>query len=371
MTSGYRALVGRRTFLDDERQAELEERGFTIVRILSDEEAEDGLRRIQALEPDDAFTPGPASPAPYHCTFLDPSTAYKQAVDDLTRDLFEERTCALLDRFRMLTSNLYVKPPGTGRFEIHQNWPVTDDIRDTTITLWCPFVEAGPHNGSIQVVPGSHKIVPDTFTVGAPKYFASFYDDLIDHWLEPVRLHRGEAILFDDSLLHWSDVNGSDETRWSAQLVFMPEEKTPVIYHLDQTVDPPRFELYEIGPEFFIEKGVDQLVNRPEGLRLVGTAPAEHLAIDEDTFRVLMEEGPRTRELVYAGASVEEAFAEPIRRAAALRAGAADPDPAPEAVEATTATPAAVPEPAAATPAPAADVVPTATRRRRWWPFGA
>jgi len=363
--------VFRRTFLDDEREAELEERGFTIVRILSEAEAADALTRIQALDPDDGFVPGPDAPAPYHCTFLDPSTAYKQAVDTLTRDLFAERTCALLDRFRMLTSNLYVKPPGTGRFEIHQNWPVTDDIRDTTLTLWCPFVEAGPHNGSIQVVPASHKIVPDTFTVGAPKYFASFYDDLIDHWLEPVRLHPGEAILFDDSLLHWSDVNGSDETRWSAQLVFMPEEKTPVIYHLDATVEPPQFELYEIGPEFFWEKGVDQLVNRPTDLKLVATAPAQHLVLDEDTFRILMDEGPRTRALVYAGASVDEAFAGPRRRAAELAAATTDLTPAEEAEPAPADGPTASQDEASTQPAAPDSPTSPAARRRRWWPFGA
>lgn len=334
----------RRAFLDDTRQAEIEAQGFTIVRILSEDEAAAGLERVRALQPSDGFVPPPGAHTPYHCTFLDPDRTYKRAVDDLTRELFEQRTCALLDRYTMLTSNLYVKPPGTGRFEVHQNWPVTDDIRDTTLTLWCPFVEAGPHNGTIQVVPGSHKIVPDTFTVGAPKYFASFYDDLIDHWLEPVRLRPGECILFDDSLLHWSDVNDSDETRWSAQLVFMPEERTPVIYYLDDSSDPPRFEIYEIDASFFIESGVEQLVDRPRGLRLLKTTPAHHLEIDEEEFRSLMAEGPSTRAKVYEGRAIAEAFS------AALAKGRTDPS-APSAREVNDAPP------------------PSPESRRRRWPF--
>lgn len=319
----------RRTFLDDDRQAELEQRGFTILRILEPHEAASALQRVQALRPSDGFAPQPGSPTPYHCTFLDPDRSYKQAVDDLTRELFEDRTCALLDDHRMLTSNVYVKPPGTGRFEIHQNWPVTDDIRDTTITLWCPLVDAGPQNGTIQVIPGSHKIVPDTFSVGAPKYFNSFYDELIDHWLEPVTLRAGECILFDDGLLHWSDINRSDTPRWSAQLVFMPAEKTPVIYYFNGDDQPAHFELFEIGPEFFIDHGVDQLIRRPTGLRSLGTAPARHLALDEPQFRRIMDLGPRTRELVYAGASMEDAFAGPIEVAEAHSVAGA-PSPAHE-----------------------------------------
>lgn len=346
--------MARRTFLDEERQRELEERGFTIIRILTEAEAAQALERVRALRPSDGFMPGAGSPAQYHCTFLDPDRDYRRGVDDLNRSLFEERACALLDDFWMLTSNLYVKLPGTGRFEIHQNWPVTDDIRDTTLTLWCPFVDAGPDNGCIQVVPGSHKIVPDIFTVGAPKYFERCYAELIERWLEPVPLSAGECILFDDSLLHWSEANLSDAPRWSAQLVLMPKEKTPVVYHYDSSHLPPQFELYEVGPDFFIDYEVGQLIERPTGLRLVGTVPESNLDLDEAAFADLMAAGPETRSLVYAGAPLEVAFAEPVARAAQPMGG----DEAPTLPDFGSPP---TPEPTAAASAPA--------RRRRWWPF--
>lgn len=359
--------VFRRTFLDDGRQRELEERGFTIVEILSEAEAAAALERVQALRPSDGFAPGEDSLARYHCTFLDPDRDYRRAVDELTRSLFEERACALLDDFWMLTSNLYVKPPGTGRFEIHQNWPVTDDIRDTTLTLWCPFVDAGPHNGCIQVVPGSHKIVPDTFTVGAPKYFQRCYDELIERWLEPVPLRAGECILFDDSLLHWSESNQSESARWSAQLVLMPKEKVPVVYHYDRSHQPPQFELYEVGPDFFIDYEVGQLIERPEGLRLVGTMPENNLDIDEAVFTELMAAGPQTRSLVYAHEPLEVAFAGPVARAAEALAAPA-PTAVSESAPADPSTDGAVPDPEPEVPA-AASAPPAAPARRRWWPF--
>jgi hypothetical protein len=227
----------------------------------------------------------------------------------VVRETFEARVAAMLDDFWMLTSNIYVKAPGAGRFEIHQNWPVTDDIRDTTITLWCPFSDVGPEHGTLNIVPGSHKLVPDIYTVTAPKFFGGFYDELIDHWLEPVSLRAGECLLFDDSLLHWSDVNRSDRVRWSAQLVFMPVEKTPVIYYLDEEHDPPHFELYEVSPEFFIERSIHDMLARPTGLPFYGTVECHNTQLTEDQFAELMRQGHEIRQRVYAGEPIDRAYA--------------------------------------------------------------
>lgn len=298
-------------FLDERMQRDLQEQGYTITRLLNREEAAAVLEEIKALSPSDAFAPDGKGqyPATYHCTFLDPDRTYKRAVDTLNRRVFEERTCALLDDYRMLTSNLYVKAPGAGQFEVHQNWPVTDDIRDTTVTLWCPFTDVGPHNGTISVVPGSHKLVPDIFTVAASKYFSDFYVELLERWLEPISLEAGECLVFDDSLLHWSDSNESDDYRWSAQLVFYPAEKTPLVYFYDAEHSPPRYEMYEVTPTFFIEHQMADMARRPDDLALHGLLERQNASLSGEQFADLMAQGPEIRRLVYSGAPIEVAFA--------------------------------------------------------------
>lgn len=298
-------------FLDERMQLDLQERGYTTTRLLDRGEASAILDEIKALSPSDAFAPDGKGryPATYHCTFLDPDQTYKRAVDTLNRKAFESRVCALLDDYRMLTSNLYVKAPGAGQFEVHQNWPVTDDIRDTTLTLWCPFTDVGPHNGTISVVPGSHKLVPDVFTVTASKYFSEFYDELLERWLEPISLEAGECLIFDDSLLHWSDSNDSDEYRWSAQLVFYPAEKTPLIYFYDAEHAPPRYEMYEVTPTFFIEHEMADVARRPDDLALHGLLERQNTSLSGEQFADLMAHGPEIRRLVYSGAPIEVAFA--------------------------------------------------------------
>lgn len=304
------APVVRPSFLDPAHQAALERDGYVVVPLLSPDEAADVLARIQRLRPADGFRPDGVTGlnrATYHCTFLDADLTYKRELDALMREVFATRLATVLDCYRLLTSNLYAKAPGAGRLEIHQNWPTTADIRETSFTVWCPFTDVSPGNGTIQLVPGSHKILPDISTVSAEKYFIDFYDGLIERWLQPVSLRAGECLVFDDSLIHWSDHNGSDDFRWCVQVVFSPEESLPVIYWFDDAAG--RFEVFEVDPGFYVENGIDQLISRPTGLPLVGTIAYENVRLTEEQFARVMELGPETRRRVYAGEPAAQAFA--------------------------------------------------------------
>jgi len=48
------------------------------------------------------------------------------------------------------------------------------DLNDTSITVWCPLVDADERNGSLHVVEGSHKIVPDVSGPWGNPFFRNF-----------------------------------------------------------------------------------------------------------------------------------------------------------------------------------------------------
>jgi hypothetical protein len=156
-------------------------------------------------------------------------------------------------------------------------------------------------SGTLHVVPRSHKIVPDIAAVTADKYFLDFYDELIDHWLEPLCLDAGECVVFDDSLLHWSDTNRTAEPRWAIQIELIPKGSTPVVYYLDAEREPPHFEVYEAGPDFYIEHDVGQIAQRPTALRRIGAIPSRNRRISEAEFAELMAQGDEIRARVYTG----------------------------------------------------------------------
>ena len=286
--------------------------GFVIVDLFTPEEADELLGEFTSLQPADAFRPDGTglNLSEYHCTFLDTSYDYRAASARLIEHYFAGPLRDLLPEHRLLLSNLYVKQPGTGRFEVHQNWQTTADLNDVTVTAWCPLVDTSPGNGTICVVPRSHTLVPAIEAVSTPKYYERFYDELIDHWLEPVPLRRGQCLLFDDTLLHWSDENASDHPRWAVQIDLVPDTADAVVYWLNHDAHPPRFEVFAADSSFYETADVTVLRQGPRHLPPRGLRPYDDLRIDEDQFRYLMDRGDDLRSRYFEGERFEDLFVE-------------------------------------------------------------
>lgn len=302
----------RSTLRDSQLEAEFQRQGYVVVDLFSEDEADAFLDEVCSLQPDDGFRPDGTglNLSEYHCTFLDTSHAYRAASARLIEERFADPLRALLPDHRLLLSNLYVKQPGTGRFEVHQNWQTTADVNDVTVTAWCPLVDASPGNGTICVVPGSHKLVPAIEAVSTPKYYERFYDQLIEEWLQPITLRRGQCLLFDDTLLHWSDENASDQPRWAVQIDLVPDTADAVVYWLNHDAHPPRFEVYAADSSFYETADVTVLREGPRHLPPRGLRPYTDLRISEDDFRYLMDRGPELRRRYFAGERFEDLFDE-------------------------------------------------------------
>ncbi|MGB3409636.1 MAG: phytanoyl-CoA dioxygenase family protein [Microthrixaceae bacterium] len=294
----------RRILNDLAKQQELLDVGFIKVQMLDESELGAFNDEFDQLKPDDKWAPDGTglNRSSYHCTFLDTNKEYKRQAQDLIRRVFQPKVDVFMADYRILTSNLYVKQPGVGRFQIHQNWPTTIDLSITTLTVWCPMHDVDETNGTLRVVPRSHKILPDVATPQLPPFFADFEDALIDRYLEPVTLLAGEALIFDDSLLHWSSENLSDKPRRAVQIETLPSEETAVLYHLDERGPEPQWEVFEVDDDFFVDHSIDMVIGRPSTQRRIGLADFVNQSCDETEFALLLEEGPEIRRQVYAGA---------------------------------------------------------------------
>lgn len=290
---GVRTIL-RDTSLNDRLLSD----GYVVVSMLSSEEVEEFLQQYEKLRPADGFAPDGSGRirSTYHCTFLDEDSGYKRAANDLIRSFFQPRIDQHVVDYRVLTSNLYVKPPGRGRFEMHQNWPTVADLTEITLTAWCPLVEVTGHNGGIQIVPRSHKIVPDVASPTVPPFFAEIEDLLVEEFLRPVPMSAGDCLIFDDSLIHWSDENRSQEPRVAVQIETVPGESEPVLWYCDAERSPLEWELLAVDDEWFIENSVFDAIARPQGLRMVGRAPNVNRVLSPGEFRQALQRGPRVNE---------------------------------------------------------------------------
>ncbi len=285
----------RRIFHSEEHEQTFSEQGFIKVPWLSKKEVAELLEKTQALNPADNFNPDNSTgsnQSTYHCTFLDNNTIYKRAANELIKKVFEPYIDKLVKDYAILTSNFYVKPPNKGTFEIHQNWPTTANLKETTLTFWIPLVDTYAENGALQVVPGSHKIVPDIASTSVPPFFKSFEEALINKYLQPIPMKAGECIAFCDSLIHWSALNTSDSHRYAIQIATIPKESTPALHYFDPQNG---FELVEVDYNFFIENSIEAIIQRPLQLKSLGFIPNNNKAITEEEFAKKLRNGNEIR----------------------------------------------------------------------------
>ncbi len=287
----------RQVIARPEGQKELLEQGFTRAALLSPDEVAYLLGELTKLRPDDNFAP--QNPwFSYHCSFLDTNLSYKRESSNLLRQVFAPGISRLLVNYEILNCNFYVKPPGTGRFVIHQNWPALQDMGDTTVTVWCPLQDTDETNGTLQFVPASHKITPDIAGPACGFYFDNLLDSLVEKYLQPLPVKAGDALIFDDSLIHWSEQNYSGKPRVAVQILCVPADATPVFFYLDPA-DTSRFEVFAVDSEFFITQIKDDLLRRPNNARSLGFVPNPNRLLTEAEFAELLRRGDETRVRLY------------------------------------------------------------------------
>lgn len=281
-------------------EPEFWEHGFVRTPALDAEALGRMIAAYDSLAPFDGFDPRTIDGAPctYHCTFLDRDHGYRRQADELVREALSSTLASLLPGYRILTSNIYVKPPGVGRFEIHQNWPTIGDLEVPTLTVWVPLQDTSFRNGTIRIVRGGHRLFPDVAAASSDRFFDDFETELIESYLEPVDVAAGEALIFDDSLLHWSGPNVTDRPRVTFQIEMVPVDLQAVLW-IRAEDDPTQFDLWAIDKEYWIEYPFESVLGTPEGLPYVGRRPNPNRRISFEEFQATMGRADKIRRSRY------------------------------------------------------------------------
>lgn len=288
----------RRIFKRDEHNEQYLRTGYVLIDLFDRHRAESLLNELMAFRPDDNFSPENRR-STYHCTFLDSNSAYKRNVLDVCRRNFQPLIDELFHDYTIWNSSLYAKPPGKGEVNIHQNWTHVRDEQDTTFTLWCPLVDCTRENGTIELVEGSHKIVPDIATLGVAQYFENLQAELLAKYLQPIERDTGQCVIFEDGLVHYTRENSSESPRYALQVIIGPKEVTPVYFYHDPQNAEAGFEVFEVDEDFWLGNNYEVMFNRPDRFRSTGFVPNLNRVLKEQEFMAALENGPQRRHEIY------------------------------------------------------------------------
>jgi hypothetical protein len=303
----------KRILVDPARQEELYRNGYTAVRLLSADEAASLLAQLTATRLDGDFENRNGGPnSSYHASVLDPDLHYKRQVNDIVRDAFGPPLAKILDGYRVATSGFLAKPAGGGAVGLHRDWTMTASVDDICLNIWCPLVDVDDTNGTLRLLAGSHRLVPNIEAPYVPFCFQPYAVELLQR-ATPVPLKAGEALIFDTSILHGSRVNMSERLRPVAVSLWVPQDATLVFHRLDRTSGGTRLEQFDMEEDGYVEHTAQDFFGGTIRRRSLGFVNIQNRAVSLAEFEALLADGASIRRPVYQQVGVRSAMPAWIR----------------------------------------------------------
>jgi hypothetical protein len=250
----------RRTLLDDTLEEKFQADGYVIIPFLSPEEVE-SLKEAYfktldesggRLGPDDE-NHQTNSEITYDFTFIDKNIDYKRKVFEMITDGFEDRYANQLDNYKPIIANYIRKKTNGGEVPMHQNWAFVDEKKCASVSIWCPLVDSNAENGTLEVVPGSHKRYGEVRGPMIQSELLGLEKEIIDKHMVPINIEAGNAVILDDSIVHYSSPNATEGLRLAIQLILIPAEEDSIHYHMDLSKDRSKVEVLRADTEFYMK----------------------------------------------------------------------------------------------------------------------
>ncbi len=303
----------RKVFKNPELEAQFQKDGYVIIPFLSDEEVASLKERYFETLPNSggligADDAGIKDQVTYDFTFIDKNIDYKRSVYDLITSRFAKHVDEYLDNYRPIIANFIRKKSKDGEVPLHQNWAFVDETKCTSVSIWCPLVDSNEANGTLQVVPGTHKKYGVNRGPMVPWELENIKHEIIDRFLVPMNVKAGQAVVLDDSLVHYSAINKTDDLRLAIQLILMPAEEKSIHYHMNPQKSTTSIDVLEVDVDFYMEFNPWK---QPENVKVLRTIPfkSHNMTVKEFEKKIY---GPKIDDEGYAP-EIQPTFFEKIK----------------------------------------------------------
>lgn len=183
--------------------------------------------------------------------------------DDEVRALITDRLGAIVrphlealvepDDLEVVRLDYSVKPPSErSALGPHQDYALVDERRAQSLYLWIPLCDTGPANGTLHVVPGSHRFANRIRSRHVPAVF----DEVLEGIHEAsVRLdcRAGELVAMVSGVIHHSPPNRSGVLRLAAHGIVKPASEPLVLYYADDSTPAGRVECFELDIGAYVQ----------------------------------------------------------------------------------------------------------------------
>lgn len=302
----------RKTFNNDQLEAQFQKDGYVKVPFLSVSEVEELKAYYFDTLKEQGGKIGPEDEAvhssmevTYDFTFIDKNVDYKKLIFQKISSAFAKHVDEYLAGYKPIIANFIRKTENDGEVPLHQNWAFVDETKCASVSIWCPLVDSNKSNGTLEVVPASHKRFGKVRGPMIRSELLEINEEIIEKYMKPIETKAGDAVILDDSLVHYSSPNRTSGLRLAIQLILIPDDAPSIHYHMDPRNNPELVRVLEVDHEFYMQfnpwkktdgnvKEVDSFKYKPFSL----TIDEFKRALEAPRFDVQVETRPWWRKLL-------------------------------------------------------------------------
>lgn len=157
------------------------------------------------------------------------------------------------------------------------------------LNVWVPLIDVDEKNGALWVVPRSHKIFAPAHAITITFPFSNIQNSVFQYG-KCIKMKAGEALIFDNRLIHYSLQNFSKIDRPSIVLSFVPPESTFISLY-KENLSNSLIEVYHQSHNWYQHPDWSNNFERPKTGNFIGYLNYEPRLITETEFNYHLTSG--------------------------------------------------------------------------------
>lgn len=219
---------------------------------------EEGYLKLTLLEPKDVdllhslfqkYFPEPSKD--FYSTSFNNDFTLKKEVSQAIGEIITPRLELLFINYTWFGSAFLSKGDGPrSEMPMHQDWSIVDETKFYALNIWTPLQDTNEHNGTLQVIPGSH-LWQDQVRAPTLPFYYNGYQTQLQSKLQCVNVMATEAIVLNQAVIHSSKPNTTKNLR-IAITTGIKTKGAPMLFHYWDKNNPTQIEAFYQEDDFLI-----------------------------------------------------------------------------------------------------------------------
>ncbi len=282
--SGVEKKLASGVFRDEDMQRAFDKNGYAVIPFYDANQIKELNILFNNIQPKDARGIFPST--------YSKDKGYRESAHREICSIAQSSQARAFKDYKTVCGSFIVKYPGSeNSMDVHQDMTLVDESQFNGINIWTPLIDLNSSNGTLYILEGSHRLLP-TYRGASirPIYDKTVIAMAIRKLARPVYPKAGEAIVFDQSIIHFSEQNRSDVPRIVTN-IFITQTEASFLTAWHEPAMGSFVELFEHDSEFmqlFDQFGED-ITLRPKMGKSVGRVPYTFPRI---SYRLLKQHYP-------------------------------------------------------------------------------